>query len=113
MSRKIFTILTCILIFGALNCEKEEKFQSCPMTEDIKKDCKDENVSCAVAMHPQCPDDICLIYKFKDITTGDLWLSEPFCTFECSAATDCTEDSSCLDYLDKKYCIPNKYLQPK
>jgi len=111
VGRKIFSILTCILILGASNCDKEEKFQSCPMTDQIKEDCKSDTVSCVVAVHPQCPDDVCLIYKFKNITTGDLWVSEPFCTLECAAAEDCPADSTCFDYLDKKYCVPNEYLQ--
>lgn len=106
-------LLSVSVVFAA--CVEEETFQYCPFDPCLWEQCSEDPggvegtrvaYSCAVADHPQCPDDVCL--RFEG--------SGPFCTNVCDPTlndADCPEGSSCVQYLGAvggaeavHYCVP-------
>lgn len=96
-------------------CVEDETFQYCPFDPCLWKQCSEDPggaegtrvaYSCAVAQHPQCPEDVCL--RFEG--------SGPFCTKTCDPAlsdADCPDGSRCIQYLGATaaadavyYCVP-------
>jgi len=105
-------------------CESKEQFEPCEMSDKMKADCDFDSLlgqcegletdcyaSCAVVEHPQCLDGPCLIYQYREIGSTDTYKSTPFCTLECGGNAQCPEDSECLPFLDKDYCIPLEHIQ--
>ena len=117
-------LLSIVFVFA---CGKEASYQACPVPQSMAQKCSEKTMkdlcgplgldcyaSCVVEDHPVCNGDPCLIYNYKDMESGQLFMSKPFCTFECDPANeeqDCGKDAKCMPYLGKYYCVPTKYIQ--
>ena len=106
MSHLIRTVL-CLLVLAsvAAGCADEELFITCPMDKSIEAICSaadgDTRLTCVVAQHPQCPDDVCLRWKGN----------ESLCTKVCNPeGNDCPGGSTCTAYADTFYCVKNEHL---
>ena len=120
-------------------CTTEPSYSSCHMPAGMVKDCTTKALSeecknfgldclasCMVEDHPECNGDVCMIYNYKDPIGSSVISSPAFCTFECTPpedekgnipadwdhkAPECGDSALCMPYLDKYYCIPQKYLK--
>jgi len=105
--RITLTAIAALLVFG---CEVEETFISCPFDDTINKTCEadDEglNMTCVVAEHPQCPNDVCIRWKSAD---------HAVCSMTCSPdGAACPGASSCMPFNENSndyYCVPNSLLE--
>lgn len=87
-------------------CDTTELFHDCPLSDSIVAACEAESttteLTCVVADHPLCEDNICAAWQNSD----------PFCTQACSVNADCPEGSSCETYLDLAFCVPVEIVSP-
>ena len=127
---RILSIIPVIL-FTLLSCGQEAQYASCPMPSSMADECKQLTMdnqcknlgvkcraSCIVEDHPECKNNPCLEYNYKDPVTGDQAMTPPFCTKECKPdangkSAECGDNALCLPYLDKNYCIPLEYVTSK
>ena len=116
-------------LFVLASCGKEPDFGSCHIPEDLTQECNQLQVdkecqdlmvkckaSCMVQKHPECSDNLCLIYNYTDMVSGAEATTPPFCTWECTPkdaegnSDDCGSGALCKPYLGSNYCIPLKYI---
>ncbi len=106
-----FIALTALLL---LACEAEEEFMACPFDDTITTTCTSDEtglkLTCVVAKHPQCPNDVCLQWKSTN---------NPVCSQECDPDPDaagCPGNSKCMPFnenSEEHYCVPEEFLEPK
>jgi hypothetical protein len=95
------SMLLGICLMGPGACGDDNMFSPCPFSNSIEESCSEDTAkyTCVVAAHPYCDEQVCLS-----------WLeSAPFCTQVCQADTDCPSGSTCRDYLEDSYCVPDSY----
>ena len=107
LARKCMLIAAIVSLAAVAGCEEEEFFRSCPLSATIIEACEIESTSttltCVVAQHPICDEQICAKWEG----------SESFCSRTCLADTDCPSGSSCLTYLDFAFCVPEFATMPQ
>ena len=138
---RILLIIPVVLL-TLLSCGKEGEYAPCSMPKDMKNECelstdraktsgneqwlKDQcegsglecQISCVVGSHPECDNNPCVQYNYKNLETGTQFTStSPFCSKECTPDKDgkspvCGDDALCMPILDKNYCIPLEYMTP-
>lgn len=116
-------IAILLLVLATLGCESKEQFEFCDMSAKMKSDCEFDTLdaicdplqttcyaSCMVGDHPQCLDGPCMIFQFRELGSADTYMSTSFCTFECADNEFCPEMSTCLQFLNKKFCVPDEHI---
>ena len=92
--------------FGAGCDEKVELFHDCPLSESILQACEAESteteITCVVAQHPMCEERVCAEWEG----------SRSFCTKICDATHACPSGSSCEEYLNFSFCVPDEIKTP-
>ena len=102
-----FIALTALLL---LACEAEEEFMACPFDDTITTTCTSDEtglkLTCVVAKHPQCPNDVCLQWKSTN---------NPVCSQTCEPdTTSCPGGSTCMPFNENSedyYCVPDEFLE--
>jgi len=104
------SILLTVLCAG---CGDDDLFISCPLDQDLSAICQqsdgersgDDDLTCVVESHPQCPHDICIKWRH----------GEPTCSRTCDPnAADCPTGSSCTPFNKLQqtfYCVKDEFLQ--
>ena len=94
-------VLACLAALSASGCAEDALFEACPLSNSITEACASEDAgsdfNCVVLDHPSCLEQVCASWRN----------SEAFCTRLCTAETDCPAGSTCTDYLDTAFCVPD------
>jgi len=101
-----------LLTVLSIGCVEDDLFIDCPLDEDLSAICQqqegsegDDDLTCVVEEHPQCPEDVCI--KWRN--------GEPTCSKTCSPqGAACPSGSTCTPFnkLEEKFfCVKDEFLQ--